>query len=786
MTEKHLPIKLFEKRVEIDDRLTEAGGSSEHPKWVLTGNALKEKSHILYEEVQSARSQVESKLGKYKNVPAILKAKVNDNALAKSHRNELTQFLFTGKQDRVIGFTESQEILLRIDHSSQVDELQNKLERADKYAKAISGIDTLEVFEPEIRLPEKTLDKATFKIKLHNYSNYQLNKFVMEAFRELVSKHPQLTYVKFVEYSDYLHIHQIVADSLDAIEFISDFNAISFIEPMPVFEVTLDEFSEDRGIVLPAPVEGMVYPILGILDTGIAENPQLKPWIYGKRYSNYPNDFLDPAHGTFVSAIAAFGDTLEGQMYTGVVGCRLFDAAVYPVKDSITEADLVENVKEVIEKHGALVKVWNMSLGSLTEIREADFSDFAIALDAIQEKNDVLIIKSAGNCSNFMKGAPTGRITRGADSVRAITVGSIAQSSSSEGMSAVNHASPFSRVGPGPANIIKPELVHYGGNAGLVGGNVIHNGVVSLKPDGQLKKAIGTSFSAPRVAAIAAELNNKLREDFDAVLIKALILHSAKFPDNVNLPMNEKLNQYGFGIPQPVDEILYNDPYEITLVMRDTIVKGEYVDIIDFPFPPNLVDEKGFYSGQIVVTLVSQPIFSEGQGAEYCQSDVQVMLGTYEDKVQRDIQKRHIRNELGRTGTFNTLLSSSYSKKQSQSNTYFSKTEKMLVQYGDKFYPNKKYAVDLSDITNNNKEKYLKPPKKWFLKITGLYRDFIEKYSAVNRLELSQEYCVVITIRDPSRKTRVYDEVSTLLQANQFLHRDVRLRTEVPIQLNNQ
>ncbi|MGG1555639.1 S8 family peptidase [Paenibacillus ferrarius] len=784
MTEKYLPIKIFEKRVEVDDRLTEAGGSSQQPKWVLTGSELRTKSNILFDEVHVARTQIDAKLKKYRNVPAVLKAKLNDNAIAKSHRNDLTQFLFTGKQDRVIGFTENQEILLRIDDASQVDELNQKLEKAEKYAKAISGIDALEVYQPEVKLPEKQVDKITFKIKLHNYSNYQMNKFVTEVFKELVSKHKELKYVKSVEYSDHLHIHQIVADSLDAIEFISDFNAISFIEPMPIFEVTLDEFSDDRSILLPAPVDGQVYPILGILDTGIAETTQLRPWLYGKRYSNYPNDFLDPAHGTFVSAIAAFGDTLEGQAYTGVNGCRLFDAAVYPVKDTITEADLVENVKEAIEKHGSNIKVWNMSLGSMVEVKEGEFSDFAVALDSIQEKNDVLIIKSAGNCSNFMKGAPTGRITRGADSVRALTVGSIAHISSSKDIAGVNHPSPFSRVGPGPANIIKPELVHYGGNAGVVGGNVVHNGVISLKPDGQVKKAIGTSFSAPRVASIAAELNNKLLEEFDSVLLKALILHSAKYPENVNLPINEKLNQYGFGVPQPINEILYNDPYEITLVMRDTLVKGEYVDIIDFPFPSMLVDENGFFTGQIIVTLASQPVFSEGQGAEYCQSDVQVMLGTYDDKVQRDIQKRHIRNELGREGTFNILLSSSYSKKQMMDNLSFSKTEKMLVQYGDKFYPNKKYAVDLSDITNSNKEKYLKSPKKWFLKITGLYRDFIEKYSIINRLELSQEYCVVITIRDPRRKTRVYDEVATLLQANQFLHRDVKLRTDVPVRID--
>lgn len=31
--------------------------------------------------------------------------------------------------------------------------------------------------------------------------------------------------------------------------------------------------------------------------------------------------------------------------------------------------------------------------------------------------------------------------------------------------------SPFTRVGPGPASIVKPDLVFYGGNAGVDKGN---------------------------------------------------------------------------------------------------------------------------------------------------------------------------------------------------------------------------------------------------------------------------------------------------------------------------
>ena len=40
----------------------------------------------------------------------------------------------------------------------------------------------------------------------------------------------------------------------------------------------------------------------------------------------------------------------------------------------------------------------------------------------------------------------------------------------------INHPSPFTRIGPGPANSIKPDIVSFGGNAGMKDGRRIENG----------------------------------------------------------------------------------------------------------------------------------------------------------------------------------------------------------------------------------------------------------------------------------------------------------------------
>ncbi|WP_431809875.1 S8 family serine peptidase [Brevibacillus agri] len=791
MKKKNLPIKIFEKRLDIDDRQTEPGGNAQPPKWVLSGSELKTKSEILTDELQIVETRVNEKFKKYDNIPVVLKAKLVDDAIAKSHRSELTQFFHAKKLEKTIGFSENQELLIRIDKPVELNQIHKNLQDYDKNAKAISGVEGIEVFEPtiDIQSSEPLKDgKHVLKIKLLDYNNYQINLTVLKEFKKILSTSTHLHLDKTVKYSDHLTIHQITTDSLDALHELDDFSAILSIEPMPTIDVVDDDFFIEETIQVPAPNADVQYPVVGILDTGIADIPQLKQWIVG-RHTNYPDHFIDPSHGTFVAGVVCFGDLLENQTFTGTNGFKLFDARVYPNTrvERITEADLVDNVREVIEAYGEKIKIWNMSLGSKTEVKNSEFSDFGVALDNIQDENDVLIIKSVGNCSNFLTGGPVSKIARGADSVRSLTIGSIAHSQNTGDIAKYNNPSPFSRVGPGPSNIIKPDLVHYGGNCGIdANGHLIRNGVRSFKPDGNIKKDVGTSFSTPRITALAADLSNRLGENFDPILLKSLLIHSAKYPSEVDLPINEKVNQLGFGMPGSIDDILYNDPYEITLILRDSLSKGEFIEILDFPYPESLIDEEGNYYGQIRLSVINHPILVEGQGPEYCQSNIDVKFGTYDQKTKRDTSKRNIRNPIGRDGGHNLLNSSNYSKKKPTENLkHFALTEKMLVQYGDKFYPNKKYALDLSELTPSKKEKFLQSPKKWYLKVTGLYREFIEAKEEIERMGLSQEFSILITIRDPFMKKPIYNEVTQLLSANNFIHRNIKIRQDINIDLDN-
>lgn len=51
MQEKYLPIKIFEKRKDYDDRSTEGGGDIREGSWVLHGEELTSRMNYLNENV---------------------------------------------------------------------------------------------------------------------------------------------------------------------------------------------------------------------------------------------------------------------------------------------------------------------------------------------------------------------------------------------------------------------------------------------------------------------------------------------------------------------------------------------------------------------------------------------------------------------------------------------------------------------------------------------------------------------------------------------------------------
>jgi hypothetical protein len=225
---------------------------------------------------------------------------------------------------------------------------------------------------------------------------------------------------------------------------------------------------------------------------------------------------------------------------------------------------------------------------------------------------------------------------------------------------------------------------------------------------------------------------------------------------------------------------LLNSPNEITLILEDYLPKGQFIEILDFPFPENLVDNDGFYDAEIIVTLLTQQLLDDSQGKEYCQSALEVAFGTYDSTTPRDMSKSTIKNPIGRTNPANILRKNLYSKRKLRGTGRA--FEPILIQNG-KYHPVKKFHCNLSQMTEANKRDHLTAPKKWFLKLRGFYRYEAERVSEENGRDLSQNFCLAITIKDRSgQHDDVYNQVAQSLDQRNFVHERIELRTEIRVQ----
>lgn len=784
MEKEKLPIKFFAPR-EIDELRVEGAGTSEQPKWVLTGEALVERSSQLLFSFSQFTDDVANREKRNSAVPFVFIAKLGEDSTAKSRRKDIHALFQTSDKSSVIGLAKTDELIVKLDSISQMNEISSKLQNYQQNSYAISCLKTFKEFQPYIEFDD--ID-SSYKVKLIDFQDYETNISMQRLFeRTMTAK--RIEYKK-TYYAGQMPIYKISKSSATALDGLRNediYEMLLSIEPMPKYVISFDSFLDDGEVDIQKPIDGERYETLGILDNGIAPIPHLLPWMADKRWSVYPKSVITPTHGTFVAGVALYGDACENKEWVGHRGIKLFDATVFPdtKKEGLEEDDLIANIREAIAQNHEQVKIWNLSISITRPVVDSKFSDLAIALDDLQGKFNVLICKSAGNCSNFLSGKSKGRIHEGADSVRSLVVGSIAHKKSPDDFSEIDNPSPFSRMGPGPEYIIKPEVSHYGGNAGVdVNGELTTTGVKSFDMNGNLSRNVGTSFSTPRIAALATGLYQELDEKFDPLLLKSLIVHSASYSEKLKIPEAERTKQIGFGIPKNVTDILYNAPYEATLILRDTLSKGEKIDIMDFPMPKSLI-KNGYYTGQIIATLVYDPILDPSQGIEYCQSNIDMKFGSYDAKKERDISKRHILNPVGRDGAQNIFRESLYSKRlMRDSNGEFALRERLLIQYGDKYYPVKKYAVDLSELSEASKQHFATPDKLWYLYLQGLYRDHTEQRAILERFVPSQEFCLIITIRDPDRQANVYDEVTQGLDAYNFWHSNIKISSEVSSRLN--
>lgn len=278
-------------------------------------------------------------------------------------------------------------------------------------------------------------------------------------------------------------------------------------------------------------------------------------------------------------------------------------------------------------------KVFNQSIGTQSPCELKHMSAWAAEIDSQSYENDVLFIQAAGNISKeiitayiqagydypYYLSRELCRVCNPAQSLQALTVGSISiadyETDDTIALGGYNHVSAFSRSGPGIWDVVKPDVVEYGGT--LV---VSKNGeqlfttpeevcpeLIRKSPEGPAfaKDEVGTSFSAPKVTSIASKIE-QLYPNSSTLLYRALIAQSARWPDWIAEDENNYCNALrflGYGIPD-IRRATKNDEYRITLLTEQTteIGNGE-AHIYRIPIPEELSSVGEDYDILVEVTL---------------------------------------------------------------------------------------------------------------------------------------------------------------------------------------
>ncbi len=475
--EKLLPIKFFEKR-KVDEQLTEAGGSKDMPKWVMQGDDLTQRSQHLAGSMTQVAASFEAHKKAAHELPLVMATTITEKALAKTHRSTVVDLLNSDSQLNVIGIesifpmapqTEEEEgapakkddepketrrLLSIVTTDELIANISRALQDTQNNARLISSIENMEPFEA--RSGAFNPDNRVYRVRLIDYQDRQRNQLAQTLFRNQCVANG-ITIDRETRYSPDMHIYRITLDSIADMETVRGFEGVFSIEEAIPIRADMDAFDDMSVPAVKQPKSGGVYPVVGVLDSGIKKNAYLSPWLLNESETYYGEELQDKSHGSMVASILEYSDEINGTDYASTEGVMMLEAVIAPDlhKEAIYPEDLLDNVRDAIERHRS-IKIWTMSAGTSEESAPDSFSEYGMALDNIADENGVLIIKSAGNSSAFMGNAQPERIAKMADSVRSLVVGSIAGEKSTYDLAEIDMPSPFTRRGPGPVYIIKP------------------------------------------------------------------------------------------------------------------------------------------------------------------------------------------------------------------------------------------------------------------------------------------------------------------------------------------
>ncbi len=441
--------------------------------------------------------------------------------------------------------------------------------------------------------------------------------------------------------------------------------------PEPTFEMAEIMRQELSHLPLPEPEDAALENLVGVVvvDSGVMQgHPALGPVLGDAQV--FPDrlrrrvaggaedgDTRSGGHGTAVAGIAVYSDVgrcIEERSF--VPNARLFSARVTNEHNEYDEEELIEHqleeaVRYFLENYEQ-IKIINISLGDDRLV----YSDnnyqfrFAAVVDELAYRyrdRDILFVVSAGNFlpsrlseeevlqqyPEYLTNMEESRVIDPATSALALTVGGLSYgggralgttAESSVGRLIAGQRgwpSPFTRTGWGVDGSIKPDVVDFAGDSRFEHGRIpdlpAHGGLPTTAkafapPEGRLFRTVsGTSFAAPRVASLAAQLFQQF-PDASSNLVRALIADSARVPENRPEYLHGKriwdedvLRVYGYGQPE-FTRARWSSDSEVLLLAEDSLEVDAFQIYTVPSLPAEFLEMPG--CGYLSVTLAFDPL----------------------------------------------------------------------------------------------------------------------------------------------------------------------------------
>ena len=693
--------------------------------------------------------------------PAVARIVLKEKTLAKSHR---PRQLFSSNTCPIIGGEGFGELLVSISRE-RIDRLRrvigsgthkevcadlSTVERIEAYtgndAAGPLGIDRL---NDELGKGEIT----SLKLRLFEHKEAAADNQIEKALFELAQS-LQLPAPERLEYISGLRLYRLKGIKPGKVSQIAEFvgtQSLGVFAQVGVFAQYIP-----RGKVthagFPKPEPEHTYPLVGIIDSGTDPNNKLlQSWVVDRDEEDVPRADQDNNHGSFVAGLIINGRMLNhGDPRFPSCQAKVVDVVALPRAGTpVDETDMLKTIRRVVQKYQQ-VKIWNLSISQINRVcTDSVFSDFGIELDAIQKQYGVTFVTCAGNYTvPPLRGWPPenlgecDRIFAPGDSALGVTVGSAAHLEHTNSRVRKEEPSPFSRRGPGAAFLPKPEVCHYGGNCdGTLDYQQI--GVMSLDGDGNIAEAVGTSFSTPLVSSILANVRDGVVDSISQNLLKALLVQSAAM--RAGKIEGEHLKYTGFGIPGEISEILTCAPWQATIIFETTIDPARRIFAREeFPIPACFRRKDGRVEGEFLMTLVYDPMLDQTAGAEYCQANIDVSLGTFDQ--DKDGKRKHA------------------CKIPLEPQEYDKMYERYLIEYGFKWSPVKVYRARLARTSGE------------------LWRIYMRMHHRAGVINPGpQNAALVVTLIDPKHEKPVYDDVVTIMNQTGWITQDLRVNERVRI-----